>query len=406
VVAVASFAALSVSARSATFDVSVVGPWKGADAQSFQAVLDGFTKANPGVSVTYAPAPGDVASTLQAGSTSTPDVAVLSLPGDLKAMQTMATAGTLESLDFALPALHAHYAYSWQALGSVNGTLVGLPFRATNNSAVWYDQRSFRKAGITPPRSWAELRRAFTALSAHGIAPVAIGGGPVALPDLFENLYLMLDGGQRYDQLAAGKIPWSGTTVKDALQAMTRFTQVAAGGTRSLDTDYKAAVQKVFGSPTRAAMVPGGSAALPVLYSAKAVRPLSQFGAFAFPRINADTPRVIGDADVVVVTKANDATKALINYLASPQAATIWAKRGGFFLSPNRGVSVSSYAAPAIRSLATNLAAANVFRLPLSETLPAASAQTFERMLVQYARAPGTVGPMLAQLSAASAQAG
>jgi hypothetical protein len=193
--------------------------------------------------------------------------------------------------------------------------------------------------------------------------------------------------------------------VTDALKAMTRFTDASAGGSRSLDADYSAAVQKVFGTPTRAAMVPGGSAALPVLYSAKAVRPLSQFGVFAFPRINADAPRVIGDADVVVMTKDNDATRALVNYLATPQAATIWAKRGGFFLSPNRGVSMTSYGAPAVRSLAKALASAGVFRLAISDTMPASFTQTFDQMLVQYARDPGSVGPLLTKLNAEAAQA-
>jgi alpha-glucoside transport system substrate-binding protein len=401
VLGAAMLVAGSTAAPRAARTLSIVGPWTGADAASFQAVLAAFNKAHPGVTVTYTPATGDVAGVLHGTPTSRPDLAVLSLPRHLSEMKTLAAAGTLKSLDFALPRLRANYAYSWQRLGSVNGTLVGLPFKATNRSAIWFDRAAFRRAGIAAPRSRAELLRAMRALSERRMAPFALSGGPISLPNLFQNVYLMLDGSRRYDSLAAGEIAWTGATVRGALLETARLTTGLAGGTGSLSTDYSAAVQKVFGTPARAAMVPGGSAALPVLYRAKAVRPLSQFGVFAFPRVSGDAPRVIGDADVVVMVRASADAQALIDYLATPEAATIWANRGGFYLSPNRGVKGTAYGSPAIRSLAMNLASANVFRLAIADTMPSSFKETFTRMLVQHIRNPAAAAPLLRQLDAA-----
>ena len=393
----------TTTASAASSSLTILGPWSGANAASFQAVLDGFEQANPGVTVTYRPVSGDVAAAITNGGAGGTDLAVLSLPADVTALESMAKAGSVKSLDFALPTLHAHYAYSWQRIGSVGGTLVGLPFKATNDSAVWYDRHAFQVAGITAPRSWFELQRAMKTLAARGIAPFALSGGSVALPNLFENVYLMLDGSQRYDKLAGGQIAWTGSTVRSALERMAQLTTGLAGGPSSLNGGYAQAVQTVFGTPAKAAMVPGGSAALPILYAAKAVRPLSQFGVFAFPTISGDVPRVIGDTDVVVMTKASDTARSLIDYLATPQAATIWAKRGGFFLSPNRGVDPNAYASPAVRSLATSLAAANVFRLSIAATKSTQFEQVFSKMLDAYVVNPASADTLLPQVSKAAA---
>ena len=58
-------------------------------------------------------------------------------------------------------------------------------------------------------------------------------------------------------------------------------------------------------------------------------------------------------------------------YLATPAAATIWAKRGGFS-SPNKNVPASAYTDPLNRATAIALAHAKTFRFDLSDLQPAA----------------------------------
>ena len=87
-----SVAALTVSpARGASTTLNVLGPWSGADAQSFEAVLKGFEQENPGVTVNYQHATGAVSTTLatNASTGQQPDVAVLSLPDERAAMKTL-----------------------------------------------------------------------------------------------------------------------------------------------------------------------------------------------------------------------------------------------------------------------------------------------------------------------------
>jgi alpha-glucoside transport system substrate-binding protein len=404
VAAIAVLGGTTTAASSATGKLSIVGPWTGADAASFRAVLARFTAVNPGVSVTYTPASGDVPTLLKTTreTANAPDLAVLSLPRDSGAMVDLARAGTIKSINFAVPALRSNYAYSWKALGSVDNNLFGLAFKATNRSAMWYDAQAFRNRGLKAPQSWARLRAVTATLAGEGLPPLAISAkDAIALPDLFSNIYLMIEGNQRYDDLMNGKIRWTDSSVAESLKKLRELTSGISAG--SLRMDYPSAVQEVFGSPLKAAMLPGGSAALPVLYAAKAVRPLSAFDAFAFPRINAAAPpRIIGDADAVVMTRDGDAARALVSFLATPEAGTIWANRGGFFLSPNRKINPAAYGTPAIRSLATSLAAANVFRFAIADTKSTSFKQKLNSAIVQYLTHPTRVKQITSGLDAAA----
>ena len=396
-------AAAASNSKAADGGLTVVGPWSGNDARSFQAVLAGFTAKNPGVTVTYKTATGDVATTLGATSAAdSPDLAVLTLPKDQTEMSALATSGRLSSLDFLAPAIKANYAFAWKQLGSVDGHLVGLFFKATNRSAFWYDQKLFRALGLTAPTSWAGLKETVAKVKAHGLAPFAISGASgITLPGLFSNLYLTFQGPARYDKLASGTMKWTDPSVMQTLSLLKRFLSgsIAGGPAAAMKATYATAVQEVFGSPAKAYMVPGGSAAYPVLYSAKAVRPLSQFGAFAFPATNAKAPaRVIGDADAVVMTRDSAGARALLSYLATPEAAAIWAGQGGDFLSPNRSVSSKAYAVPQMAMLAAPLAGTNAFRYPLADTASLPLAQTLNTQLEKLITGTATAGDVASRL--------
>jgi ABC-type glycerol-3-phosphate transport system substrate-binding protein len=155
----------------------------------------------------------------------------------------------------------------------------------------------------------------------------------------------------------------------------------------------------------RAYMLPGGSAAIPVLTAANGVRPLSQFGVFAFPRLSPKAaPRVIGTADAVVMAKDSDAARALVSYLATPEAAAIWAKRGGDFLSPNRMVGANMYAIPQMGQLAAALTSANTFRFPIADMKAAPFKQKMNLELRRYFQHTDTVGDVVSRLALASGE--
>jgi alpha-glucoside transport system substrate-binding protein len=102
------------------------------------------------------------------------------------------------------------------------------------------------------------------------------------------------------------------------------------------------------------------------------------------------------------------AARALITYLATPQAATIWAKRGGFS-SPNKDVPASAYTDPLQRKTALALGSASVFRFDMSDLQPAAFGATAGqgewKLFQDFVSSPTDVNGIAAKLEAAAAKA-
>ena len=81
--------------------------------------------------------------------------------------------------------------------------------------------------------------------------------------------------------------------------------------------------------------------------------------------------RVVGGGDTLITFKDDPATRAFVEYLATPQAGEIWAKLGGF-ASPNKNVDPSVYPDSISKATATALAQAETFRFDMSDLAPAA----------------------------------
>ena len=80
---------------------------------------------------------------------------------------------------------------------------------------------------------------------------------------------------------------------------------------------------------------------------------------------------MIAGGDAAVLMRRSPGGDALIRYLASPQAAAIWAAHGGF-VSPNIDLSLSVYPGTISRSIARALPeAGGNFRFSLSDLTPA-----------------------------------
>lgn len=398
----ASVAALTVSpARGASATLNVLGPWSGSDAQSFEAVLKGFEQQNPGVTVNYQPAVGAVSARLAADASTgqQPDVAVLSLPDEQAAMKTLVTKNVLQPIDFVEPAVDSNYAFTWKQLGAVDGHLYGLFFKATDNSAYWYDASFFKSLGLTAPTTWAGLQHLSQRIHDYGKKPFAVDMSMLA--NLFENVYLNQQGDVRYDQLAQGKLKWTDPSVQAALTTMRRVLANPAsidGGLPAVGGTYASSVLRVFGSPVTAAMVAGGSEALPVVASAPNARPLAQFGVFAFPTMGKPSaPRVIGSADAAVMVNDSAPSRALMRYLATPQAATIWVERGGF-ISPNRKVSLRAYPNAVTRPLAAAVEGTTMFRFDLPQLRSPGFNTAMANLLEQYVGSAGRLTYVVGRL--------
>ena len=388
-------------------NISVLAVWTGAEGEAFQAVLDGFTEKNPDVKVSYKSAkePATVLSTAVEGG-NPPDIAALPQPGF---MTDFAQRGALKPIDFAEDKIKEGYSDSWLDLGTVDGKLYGLFFKGANKSTVWYNVPAFEDAGVEPPEDWDAFLKAGDTLKASGVTPYSIGAADGwTLTDLFENIYLRTAGPEKYDQLTKHEIPWTDQSVKDALTEMGKVLQsgnIAGGTSSALQTDFPTSVTQVFADPPKAAQVLEGDFVGGVITDETTAKPDTGFNVYAFPEINGSGKVVVGGGDVMVMFKDNPAARALIEYLATPEAAEIWAEKGGFS-SPNKNVDAEVYPDALTKQTATELANAEVFRFDMSDLMPGAfGSDALFTLLQDFAKSPDDVDGISQKLETAAEKA-
>ena len=355
--------------------VSLMGIWVGTEQQSIQAVLDGFKEKYPNVDVKYNAAGDNIvtvlATAVQGGNP--PDLATIAQPGTIA---EYAKAGDLQPIDFAKDTIAANFDDSIVELGTVDGKLYSFLFKGANKSTVWYNVPVFKDAGVEPPKTWDEFLQNAQTLKASGVPAYSIGGADGwTLTDLFENIYIRTAGPEMYDKLATHEIPWTDQSVKDALTEMGKILgdtdNIAGGKQGALQTDFPTSVTQVFADPPKAAQVIEADFVAGEIVNSTKAQPETGFNEFAFPSINDSPAMVVGGGDQVVMFKDSPAAEALVEYLASPEAATIWVKRGGFS-SPNKNVDENDYPDAILRATASALAGAETFRFDLSDLQPSA----------------------------------
>jgi alpha-glucoside transport system substrate-binding protein len=353
--------------------LEVVGAWTGAEQRNFQQVINGF-EHKTGVQVTYTSASASVPAALEAriDAGTPPDVAFLPQPGTLR---QYAMGGLLVPLDQATRRIVAsNYNQVWQGLASYGGREYGVWFKAANKSLVWYNIGAFEKAGVVPPDDIDGLLQVARTLESAGIAPLAVGGAnPWTLSDWFANLYLRTAGPQRYDLLADHRIPWTDPSVKETLRLMTEILAPSflAGGPRgTLDTTFAESVAEVLSTHPAAAMTSEAEFVLGAVPPGSAARPGIDFDAFSFPAVGSSGAGVVVGGDVAVMMRHSTAATAFLRYLASPDAAELWASRGGF-ISPNLNLDLTVYPEDLIRTAARSLLeAGNSLRFGLGDLQP------------------------------------
>jgi len=354
--------------------LSISGIWTGQEARSFRAVLDGFTQDNPDVTIRYSPV-GDqiptVLSTAVEGG-NPPDLAAVPQPG---LVRDFVERDALQPLDFAEGTISDNFSEGAVDVGTVDGQLYGLLFKAANKSTVWYNVPLFEAAGVEPPEDFDGLLESAQTLRESGTRAYSIAGADGwTLTDLFENIYVRQAGPELYDQLAEHEIPWTHESVTNALETMAEVfsdTDNIAGGTSgALETDFPSAVTNAFKEDPDAAMVIEADFVESVITDSTEAEPETGFNVFDFPAVEGSEPAVVGGGDSIIMFEDSPAAQALIEYLASPEAAEIWAQRGGYS-SANQNVDENAYEDPLLRQTATALAEAETFRFDLSDLQPA-----------------------------------
>jgi alpha-glucoside transport system substrate-binding protein len=393
--------------------VEVAATWTGAEQERFQMVLDGFAEQT-GATVRFRSAGDDIAAFLgpRIEGGDPPDVAILPQPG---VVQTFAGQGDLISIeDVAGEEIDANFAPTAREVGSVDGTLYGVWFKVAQKSTVWYNVNVFEGAGVEPPATWEELQQVAQTISDFGVAPYSIGadvGWP--LSDLFENIYLRTAGPDMYDQLAAHEIPWTDQSVKDALSVMADVLgdpDLLAGGTTGAEqTDFNGSVTQVFADPPEGAVIFEGDFVGGIVSGETKAKVGTDADFFDFPSIDGSEPAVIGGGDFAVLLADSEGGKALIQYLATPEAAEIWAAEGGF-ISSNTAVDPSVYPDDVSQRAAQALVeAGDSVRYDLSDLQPtefgATTGEGIWGLLIDFLRDPSDVDGTAQALESAAKKA-
>ncbi|WP_344402936.1 ABC transporter substrate-binding protein [Streptomyces longisporus] len=357
-----------------TLEVAAV--WTGAEQDNFMKVMDEFKKRT-GAKVNFVPTGNNTSTFLgtkiQGGQP--PDVAFLPQVGVL---HQFADKGWLKPLGADAKAqLDKNFSKGWVDLGAWKGKQYGVYAKAANKSLVWYNTKAFEAAGITrTPKTWKDFLSTAQTLSDAGSPAVSIGGADGwTLTDWFENVYLSQAGPEKYDQLAAHKIKWTDPSVKDALTTLAQLwgkNDLIAGGTKgALNTEFPKSVTQTFSGSTPAAMVFEGDFVAANINGDTKAKLGTDAKVFPFPAVGSQAP-VVSGGDVAVALKDNKGAQALLTFLASTDAAEIWAAQGGI-LSPNKEMDQSKYKDAITAQIAKQLlAAGDNFRFDMSDQAPAA----------------------------------
>ena len=420
--------------------VEVVATWGDDEQDRFKEVLQRFHDKTD-IRVTLAndnpdtdkrpPADRDLLKTLNSrkkGGCRT-GVALLPQTGLLKELAVRNRLWPIE--DVAGRQVNDNYSQAWRDLGSVRhpdpgtDTLYGVWFKASDKSLIWYNATAFDRAGIAEvPADWEGLKQAARKLKAADVTPFSVAGAKDdawTLTDWFENVYLRTAGRTKYEQLAAGTIPWTDQGVEIALGKLAEIfgepERLAGSPEESLRTSFPDSVRKVFANPKdpEAAMVFEGD-----FVATEVAKTPSELDvdakSFPFPSIvSATAPTLVGGVETgeatggdVAVLLRNDRdpkdpeAEELLRYLATPAAAEPWIRAGGF-LSPNRNA--GGYPNPASQKAAENLANAESLSFDLSDQLPPAFGGTPGKgmwlILQDFLRKPADVEGTARRLQAA-----
>ncbi|MDX3756692.1 ABC transporter substrate-binding protein [Streptomyces mirabilis] len=396
--------------------ITVAGVWSGSEQKNFQKVLDAFT-AKTGAKTQFV-STGDnvstvVGSKIEGGNA--PDVVMVPQVGVL---QQFAKEGWLKPLSKTTEqSVDTNYASVWKKYGSVGDTLYGLYFKAAHKSTVWYSPDALAQAGVKPPTTYDAMLKAGHTVSDSGLAAFSVAGQDGwTLTDWFENIYLSQAGPEKYDALAAHRLKWTDPTVVEALTTLGKLfkdKQLMAGGQKgALNTDFPGSVEKVFGPKPEAGMVYEGDFVAGVAKDQFGKKIGQDANFFPFPAVDGGKAPVVSGGDAAVVLKDGKNQKAamtFLEYLATPEAAAVWAGAGGF-LSPNKKLDLASYSDDVARETAKSLVAAgDSVRFDMSDQAPAAFGGTKGagewKILQDFLRDPSDPKATAADLEKAAAKA-
>jgi alpha-glucoside transport system substrate-binding protein len=394
--------------------VTIFSLWGGSEQEAFQKVLTQFTK-DTGIKTKYEAARDFlpvIRTRLAAGNP--PEVAILPRPGFVDELARDDALISLDDLGLDPDKINENYGKTWTDITEFDGTTYGVMAKANSKSTVWYKPNSFQENGFQVPKTWAELEQIVKDYKAKGETPWAVGAqgrdNSWTLTDWFEQIYVRTAGGDNYDKLFSGELPFDDQTVKDALNEMVGQVNdqyVSGGIDTALGISFIDGIGRVFSANPKAEMymLGGFVGGIALGQVNKNLKVGEDIDFFPFPEIKPENGNpLVGSGDVAAGMVNNEDVAKLIEYLSTPEAGRIWVSTGAI-VSPNKGVTEADYPNALVSKEADQVKNAESFRFDGSDLLPGTLGQDFGTLMQKIVKSPDQMDSLLTAYQAAAEKA-
>jgi alpha-glucoside transport system substrate-binding protein len=366
--------------------VEVLAQWIQEEGENFEASLKPFVDQT-GIDVNYEGITDyETVLTVRVEGGDAPDIAQLAQPGK---MRQFAQAGNLVKLSdwINVDQLKTDYIESFLDLAALNGDVYGVYYKTDTKSIVWYPVQAFEDAGYEIPTTWDQLMALSDQIVADGKGNpwcVSMEHGDASgwvATDWVEDVLLRTASPDVYDQWIAHEIPFNAPEVMNAANIVKDVwfkPNYVYGGNRAINNTFVGNTQHpMFDEGGPKCWMHKQAAWIPSFWPKDEAteEPLFEPGVdssfFYFPPIEPEFGNpVLGGGDMFVMFNDRPEVRALMEYLATAEAAHAWIQAGGF-VSPNKSVPLDWYISYPSSGLAQIIAEATTIRFDASDVMPA-----------------------------------
>ncbi len=379
--------------------LEVFTDWTGTDQVKFESIAKAFTeKTKINVQLEGSTDFLTVLRTRVAGG-DIPMIAIVPRPG---VFADFAEQGLIKPLDaLGLTSFADSYQSAWVNLGSIDGTPYAITVKANSKSMIWYRPGDLDAAGGVPA-TLDDFKAVLRKKAVGDHKPLVVTGKDAwTLGDWFENIYLRTAGPEKYTELFGGKLSFTDQSVIDAVGIMDGLigddTWLSGGRAIALSTGYQDGLAQVFGTkPTADFFMEGGfTGSVAVNDVNTSLKAGEDIDFFPFPSIDPQYQNpVVGGGDFAIAFVDNDATRQFMAYLASADAANVWATQG--VISPNKDLDMSGFADPLVQAEARQLTSAGLFQFDGTDVMPGALGNDWNTTIQAIFQDPSKTADLLA----------
>jgi alpha-glucoside transport system substrate-binding protein len=360
--------------------IEVMYAFTGGQEEGFKAEVDAWAAEND-VTIKYAQTGNfnQLINTRVQGNDA-PDVALFPQPGIMK---DMADQDLLADLSDVIESSELdNMVQGVLETGQVDGTQFAVPMSINVKSIVFYPKQPFEAAGYVAPTTYDELVALSDEIQATGTTPWCFGieseaatGWPAT--DWVENLMVINNGADVYNEWVNHEIPFNDDTVAETLQQMDDLLLADGrtnGGRSSIaSNNFGTAAFPLFDEPPGCFMYRQGNfVADEGGFPKDVLADLdNKVGVFAMPGKTADEKPVLGGGDLAgIFSQDNESAKKLVAFLSSAEFGTNGYGETGGWISPNTKFDTSVYPTKTLQAIATVAYESTDFAFDGSDQMP------------------------------------